>query len=510
MRLLIADDESLIREAIMARLKKGLYEFEEIYQAGDGLEAWAIAKNERPEIIITDVRMDGMSGLSLIQSCQTAGINSSIIVISGYAEFDYVQNAMYHGACCYLLKPITQEKLFDALDKAIQKYTDMTRLSEVEEQNTLLRINQLLQKARSNPLNEQEYDSLLSLLGADRDWQFITGAAHVSRYDQNRYFSMENVYSALDASLAPRLSMTFRLLPGNSAQDRILLFAGSRLDTLEKELDQVLESQVTKLNVLGAVITLGLSFPAPAVGPELFEQSEKALNQRFHSGNGKVYYAVNSSPDTTQLPGDLDWKSLENDLRCKSPEYTARKICSLIDSLYPLVHNSEYLIQYIYEMLIRLNYSPSKKNWDRFTDGKFWASYENKDEILSLIKEEISFTCLNRPAEINKSVTEQAKSFLREHYREQLSMEMLAAHYHLNPRYFSTAFKKKEGVSPIDYLTGVRMEAAKDTLKNTDIPASEIASLVGYEDPRYFYKVFKKYAGMTPTEFRSRQPRSLP
>ena len=164
----------------------------------------------------------------------------------------------------------------------------------------------------------------------------------------------------------------------------------------------------------------------------------------------------------------------------------------------------------MYEMLIRLNYSPSKKNCGRFTDGKFWASYENKDEILSLIKEEISFTCLNRPAEINKSVTEQAKSFLREHYREQLSMEMLAAHYHLNPRYFSTAFKKKEGVSPIDYLTGVRMEAAKDTLKNTDIPASEIASLVGYEDPRYFYKVFKKYAGMTPTEFRSRQPRSLP
>ena len=107
-------------------------------------------------------------------------------------------------------------------------------------------------------------------------------------------------------------------------------------------------------------------------------------------------------------------------------------------------------------------------------------------------------------------IRDRAKSFLREHYREQLSMEMLAAHYHLNPRYFSTAFKKKEGVSPIDYLTGVRMEAAKDTLKNTDIPASEIASLVGYEDPRYFYKVFKKYAGMTPTEFRSRQPRSFP
>ena len=68
MKLLIADDESLIREAIVARLKKGNYEFEEIYQAGDGLEAWSAAKKHRPEIIITDVRMDGMSGLGLVQS----------------------------------------------------------------------------------------------------------------------------------------------------------------------------------------------------------------------------------------------------------------------------------------------------------------------------------------------------------------------------------------------------------------------------------------------------------
>ena len=68
MKLLIADDETLIREAILARLKKGNYAFDEIFLAADGLEAWDIALRERPEIIITDVQMDGMTGLSLIQS----------------------------------------------------------------------------------------------------------------------------------------------------------------------------------------------------------------------------------------------------------------------------------------------------------------------------------------------------------------------------------------------------------------------------------------------------------
>ena len=258
MKLLIADDETLIREAILARLKKGNYAFDEIFLAADGLEAWDIARRERPEIIITDVQMDGMTGLSLIQSCQNAHIPASIIVISGYAEFEYVQDAMYHDACCYLLKPITQESLFDALEKALAKQAEHARLSGLQNDTT------------------------------------------------------------------------------NPSSDILLTKHGS--------------------------------------------------------------------PQEPESP---------------------------------------------------------------------------------------------------LSVTEQARRYLTEHYREPVSIETLAEYLHLNPRYFSTLFKKKEGVSPLDYLTRIRMEAAKDLLRDTDIPASEVSYLVGYEDPRYFYKVFKKYTGQTPTNFRS-------
>lgn len=85
-------------------------------------------------------------------------------------------------------------------------------------------MNQLLQKARDHSLNDTEYSQLLSLLGADKDWEFIVGSAHVSRYDQSRYFSIENVYSILADSLSPRLPSAFRLLPGTNTPDRILLF----------------------------------------------------------------------------------------------------------------------------------------------------------------------------------------------------------------------------------------------------------------------------------------------
>ena len=136
MKLLIADDETLIRQAILARLRKGNYTFDEIFLAVNGLEAWDIVQRECPEIIITDVQMEGMTGLSLIQNCQNAGIPASIIVISGYAEFEYVQNAMYHDACCYLLKPITQKTLFDALEKALAKHAARTRRSSSSRMGT--------------------------------------------------------------------------------------------------------------------------------------------------------------------------------------------------------------------------------------------------------------------------------------------------------------------------------------------------------------------------------------
>ncbi|MCI9336040.1 MAG: helix-turn-helix domain-containing protein [Lachnospiraceae bacterium] len=503
MKLLIADDEALIREAIIARLKKGNYQFEEIFQAADGLEAWDIVRKKHPEIIITDVRMEGMTGLSLIQRCRSAGILASVIVISGYAEFEYVQSALHHDACCYLLKPLTQSALFDALQKAMAKHDALTQFTQVQEQNNLLHLSRLLQKGKERPLNLSETNHLNHLLKADADCEFMVGAAHISRYHQSRYFSPENIYSALAEQLSPRLEADFCLVLSATPQDRILLVFAPFLSAKERILTETLTAQITRLNVLGATITLGLSSVSGSIRPELFSQSEQALKFRFLSGNGKVYSIGRPPANAEQSPPKTDWKALENELRCKSPRETADRLCAYIDSFHPLIYNSVYLIQRIYELLIRLGYGPSKKNWDYFTDNAFWSSHENQSEVLLLLKEEISLACLARVSDNSLSVTQQAKAFLLEHYREPVSIEMLAEYFHLNPRYFSTLFKKKEGISPLDYLTQIRMEAAKNLLKDTDIPVSEVSALVGYEDPRYFYKVFKKYTGQTPTNFRS-------
>lgn len=501
MKLLIADDEILIREAIIARIKKGNYLFDEILQAENGLEAKQLIKEHKPELVITDVRMDGMTGLDLIKSCQALSIPSVFIVISGYAEFEYVQNALYHGACCYLLKPITQEKLFDALDKASEKYDALIRLTIAEEKNTLLELGNLFRKCVGNSIEDTEYNRLLSLLGAGHNSLFILGSAHLSRYNQDRYFSIENVYSTLAGGLSSRISTAFQLLPGEHAQDRSIIFWDRHLPDIEKDLLNAIQSQIRKMNVLGATLTLGLSPISAVIDRDIFMSSEHALSKRFLMGNGKVYQAAPETSDPGHLPPDI--KTLEHELLHQTPQDTALKLFELVENYYPLVHNAEYLLQYVYETLIRLNFYPDKTSWDSLIQDKYWSGCENKEELLAVIKKEIDKTCLMKATSEEMSITEMVKEYLQSSYAESLTLDRIAQRYHLNPRYFSTLFKKKEGISPMDYLTQIRMEAAKNILQTTDTAAASIAPLVGYEDPRYFYKVFKKQTGMTPTEYRN-------
>lgn len=513
MKLLIADDELLIREAIIARLRKGNYEFETILQAENGIDAKQLIKEYQPEIVITDVRMDGMSGLDLIKSCQSLGFLISFIVISGYAEFEYVQNAMYHGACCYLLKPITQEKLFDALEKAKEKHESMTRLIKMEEENTLLTCNNLFQKCVRSSLTEEEYQEMLSLLETDCNSSFILGMAHLSRYNQDCYFSVANVYSTLSLHISSRSNISFQLLPGDNSQNRHLLFWSKHVESLGKELNDVLNSAIRKINAMGTILTLGLSTIAPCIHKDVFSQGEQALNYRFLLGNGNVYYFDSKNSASLKNSELLDLKTLAKELRFQPNTKVESKLFELLESYYPLVHNFEYLIQFIYEILHMLEFNCDKAVWDSFILEKYWMQCENKKEILDKIREEISRTCQQEMACKDISLTDQTKEYLEANYMENLSLDMIAEKYHLNPRYFSTTFKKKEGITPMDYLTHLRIDAAKNILRSTDTPASNIAFMVGYEDPRYFYKVFKKHTGFTPTEYRQSdtlQNRPLP
>ena len=121
MRLLIAEDELWLRKRLVSTIDWPSYGISEVYEAEDGGEALEIALKEKPDIVITDIRMPELSGIDLMKKLNENSIFSKMIVVSGYDDFEYAQGALRMGAINYLLKPVDEEELLDSVKRCVEE-----------------------------------------------------------------------------------------------------------------------------------------------------------------------------------------------------------------------------------------------------------------------------------------------------------------------------------------------------------------------------------------------------
>ena len=147
--ILIVDDEKWIRKGIIAKLNYNGFNFSSFYEAEDGEEAIEILKQHQPQIVITDVRMPNIDGIELIRKTNAFNSNIKFIIISGYAEFDYIQKAITLGAVDYILKPIVDKQLSSAIQKVIDELDNEAKIEEI--------LNKEKELKKANEFYELEY-----------------------------------------------------------------------------------------------------------------------------------------------------------------------------------------------------------------------------------------------------------------------------------------------------------------------------------------------------------------
>ncbi|MFD1402292.1 helix-turn-helix domain-containing protein [Robinsoniella peoriensis] len=506
-KILIVDDEALIRESLAKRLTKGDFFFQEILESASGEEALNIIQNEHPQIIITDVRMDGMSGIELIKACSIIDPFPYFIVLSGYAEFEYVQQAINNGAEGYLLKPITNEKLFDAIHKGIDSVKTTHFISSMQEEHSILTFTHLFQKCMDDIISEEDIKTMISLLHEEKKQYYRLGLFHVSKFNQNVYSNIESLYKKLESVLSSASDFSFRIISLGMKAERYILFFSSYKDVLDHHVLSILQHFTGKENLSGNTVTTGLSRITTNIDAMLRKDCEKRIQLRYTLGNEKVY-----SDEPIDLPSTpmnpisrLDFENLEKQLRSQNMKEISNTLTTLISHSSHIFYSMELFVHQIYLLLIRLDFCVDEQQWSQFFEAKQWRFCEDKEEIITFVLQEIqnSFTYCSNEND-SQNILEYAKIFIKGNFSDNLTLKIMADQFHLNPRYFSSIFKKKFGMSPIDYLLQTRMDEAKYLLSHTLLPASEIASTIGYDDPRHFYKTFKKNVGITPKEFREK------
>ena len=530
--ILIVDDEELIRKGICARLDYLGFEFEIIKEAEDGIPALLILEEEKIDIIITDIRMSDMDGITFIREAKRLHPHIEFIILSGYAEFEYAEQAIALGVNAYLLKPISNDQLKDTIDSVIKA------LAEKEKEKQTIHLSKGILKENNQYLMEKDLNILLNnqdpsnikeliltqsikayLPGTDKKHMIILINIDAQSYGHSKFyyedtdvirFSIKNVFMEFDIKgdkiIISNLSNTNQLFAIISHEQGSILRA--EVEQLMTKLQGVLWCQME------ISISVGISAIARSVSLEGTKQAQEAFQQRLIHGNGNIYFYDDIKLLSAKaLPtGELDMLS----------QYMERNdignIQFIINTIFSDERMQDYSVNYIRLIWVRIVGTLLRcagSHFDRKPEKAQQLLAELDDmvgiESLDELREYfwmLILGCLELDDELDipaKDKIQLAIKYIRNHYDQDISINDMAERYGMSPNYFSTLFRKETGNTAINYIKELRIERAKEYLALSEKSAIDIANEVGYEDGHYFFKVFKKEVGQTPLQYRRAQ-----
>lgn len=526
--LLIADDEFHIRNGILQFVPWKELSIEAVVEAADGLAALSMYEQAKPNVLLLDINMPGISGLEVGRRIREKDPDAQIIFLTGYDDFDKAKEAISLQASDYLLKPVAYGELVQALSKASCK------IAEVLEKNEYVvhlerKIHEFSPAASERILldwlqhqrSPSEAEALLSDLGvviplhapyliyAVEIDDFHRYMDDVSQRDRDLYLY---AYKKLAQEVFESAGRTAHVIHFSPSRLIIIVVLGDRI-LAETEWNADAERlKEAYRNYLKLSITIGVSRPADnAVGlPAAYREAVMAVDHRSYVGGGitipyrlvepavvsgkrllgKELYLmseIRSGNDTNVINTLTEWCEELREL----PLPDAKMIASqLLLFVMRLMKEAEVKVDAIHADPIG---SVMKCETSKEVTGHVTSFVMEVGKAIHSVK--------NRPS---MKVMEKAKQWIRQHLAEEINLTKLAGYLHMSPNYVSTLFKQSTGETFIEFVTRMRFERAKELLSDPGLKMHEISASIGFTDANYFSIAFKKHHGISPSEFRQR------
>lgn len=501
MRILIVEDEVKIRTG-MSKLISEHTEHTVVGEARNGKEGLELIRGLRPELVISDIRMPVMGGLEMLEEVKRLGIRCHFIVLSGYSEFEYAQKALRYGVDDYLLKPLAPEDVTSLLDKIQAKIDEETQITE---QSTEGLLRELILGIRTG--TQRDYGVLRKEASLSETEPLFLVAGFLADVDTSYFEALEERLERI-RELYPEYIFLFTVL--ENTREVFCLIQG---ELTEEELCALLQRRLYR----------GLSSEDMPVwtlqGLENLQRLGKAgeeLRGRYLYGMVFGYHVV----ITEKMVQSFEEKpyqyptQLEGRVRvsvCQGSEQSLKKDAeTFMDYVRHMGCNPRYyrkaytkLLACIENVCGEVNPESARQIQGRdliktVSDAVTIGALEK-----SLLKAiEIVLSTRDRREDIRNYTIRRAINFIREHYMENISLELLADHLEITPEYLSTLFNKEMGLNFTTFLKQFRISHAKRLLKGSDKKIYEIANEVGYNDPKYFNRVFKEEVGVSPGDYR--------
>lgn len=535
MRLLIAEDELWLRKRLVSTIDWSSYGISEVYEAEDGGEALEIALKEKPDIVITDIRMPELSGIDLMKKLNENSIFSKMIVVSGYDDFEYAQGALRMGAINYLLKPVDEEELLDSVKRCVEELKKEKNKETVFDK----------QSAASEMLMEHIYEDLIfetsekrteellqKLSRKEIGFPFQSAAVVNMQVREHTFFvndkvksDMWSVYQWLRRNLQEDC-YECQYLYMRGSQIVLLLFGDDPeakfMERVENWVQLILEALQRELNISLFMAAGDVTDDFSGIHRS-YEMAQKKIKEK--RAEEKRILALRNQETEQELNtrfddvyGEYDFKLLIKEIRNGDSEKAQTELQAILQSSYRRLQSADMMkLQLFYMNFINRIAGACLPECEAYADELAMQCMTVMRELIYIGSDTIvteMWDCLKKFVEKLVEVyqenngkrkhwmIDQVLQYVEENYNTALSTKDIAGRFFMNTSYFSKLFHEQMGCTFSNYLINVRVEKAKMMLTQTNMKLYDIAEAVGYTNVQYFSTIFKEKEGLTPSAFR--------
>lgn len=500
MRVLIVEDEIKIRIGI-SKLISSQTAHIVVGEAKNGKEGLELIQRFHPELVISDIRMPVMDGLEMVQKAMEAGSRSHFVILSGYSEFEYAQRAIRYGVDDYLLKPLAPEDVIGLLDK-IQGKIEKEEAQSAQSTEGLIR-DILLGTSRSA---EDSFGKLETTGALNLKKPLCILAGYLGN-TSDRY--RQAIFEQLQKMKKDWKEFHIYGVALENTQELLVIIQGDDYEEIENKLSRRIYQNLTESEQ--PVWVYGEQM-LPGELSEVYRQLRECYLYGISLGYREIINRdriKNRQEEEFQYPLFFE-SQLRNAICREAPEHLKKEAEKFISHASSMQCNPRYIKKTYKKILLFLENVCHEVNPEAYRLlqsqdlEKYISSIYTRGELEGCFTKVIDTIAesKDKKEDIRNYAIRRAINYIREHFAENISLDMLAESLEITPEYLSTLFNKEVGINFSTFLKRFRISQAKRLLKGTDEKIYAIAVQVGYNDPKYFNRVFKEEVGVSPGEYR--------
>ncbi len=528
-RVFLVEDESTIRSTLRDTVPWEQLGYTFVGEATDGEMALPLIGTTHPDVLITDIKMPFMDGLSLSKLVLKEFPNTKIIIISGYDDFEYARQAIEIGVEQYLLKPITKANLMNVLREVKEKIEQEQEQRNYQAQ--FQRDSQEYEQFARRSFIEQVVAGKLSVQQIYEDAGRLGLELKAQSYCIALFSAMGETYSDTDARVREDLLGHFMkhpeyLLLRWNLSTYMLLIMGEK-SRMDSYIQSCIAAITNRYSVYDGTkpwyVAVGMTAGRLSQLPECYEDVSRLWAYRYIQPDTHILTSDTVKEpgvkDTSADLGNFDVSKFNPDMlmeimKTAAPEEIPNVVSEFLLDIssavgspafchYVMLSTRFTAIQFISSLGVKQEKLLEGVTCQDMTEQQNVEMQDLRRYMNEFIMQAVKLRIQNS-ANQYRDILGRAVDYIDSHFTDDtLSLNTVAKEVNISANYLSAVFSQEMKSTFVEYVTSKRMSLAKELLRTTDKHSGEIALEVGYKDPHYFSFLFKKTQGMTTREYRA-------